>query len=160
MTGSNEALGFEQWVESAVALLERAVAGDDVDAARQAFERIARAEAALGADSLASAPQAEAQRAELRRLAGADPDLMARTAANVTIPLLRHGRDGLRDALLGRSGYQVLLDLGTWPEPPLSDFHLADVDEALADAVADEPLRPDEVPDGLPASHTWWRHAG
>jgi hypothetical protein len=104
-----------------------------------------------------SAPQAEAQRAALRRLAGSDPDLMARTAANVTIPLLRHGREGLREALLGRSGYQVLLDLGAWPEPPLSDFHLADVDEALADAVVDEPLRPDEVPDGLPASHRWWR---
>lgn len=153
----NESLDFRRWVESAVSLLERAVAADDVDAARLGFERIARAEAALGDGSLRSAPEAEEQRDALRRLAAADPPLMARAAANVTTPLVLHGRDGLRDALLARSGYQVLLDLDTWPEPPLSAFHQLDVDEALADAAEEEPLRPDEVPAGLPASHTWWR---
>jgi hypothetical protein len=148
---------WRRWADSAVELLGSAVATDDVSLARQAFQFLARAESALPEKSLVDAPEAAPIREQLRRLAAADDtELMARTAANVTRPLSKDWPEGLRDALLGRSGYQLLQDMGTWTKPPLSEFHLADVDDDLADATEAHPLAPGEIPAGLPASHTWW----
>ncbi|GAB1693636.1 hypothetical protein KRM28CT15_54390 [Krasilnikovia sp. M28-CT-15] len=150
-----------QQVDAALRELEFAAAHDDAASAINALTRIGLAEAALGSHSLAGPrrPEDAAEREAadtLRKAAAAQGPLIARAAANVDVAM-RRGDDGLTDALLARSGYQVLLDLGTWPQPPLDDFHLGEADEELADAVA---ANPPQVPDGIPRTHRWWWPAG
>jgi hypothetical protein len=144
---------FAQRIESALAELDYAARRDDAAGAINALTYVGLAEAELGGESLASAPRAAAQRDELRARAADHPDLIARAAANLDVLIRRRPEDGLVDALLARTGYQVLLDLGTWPEPPLDEFHLGETDEELAEAVA---AAPPEVPAGVPPAHRWW----
>ncbi|GAB1642222.1 hypothetical protein [Krasilnikovia sp. MM14-A1259] len=143
----------DEQVQAALRELAYAAAHDDAESAINALTRIGLAEAALGPRSLAEVPKAADV---LRAAAAGHGPLIARAAANVDVAM-RRGDDGLVDALLARSGYQVLLDLGTWPQPPLDDFHLGEADEELADAVAADPP---EVPDGIPHTHRWWWPAG
>ncbi|BFU43192.1 hypothetical protein [Krasilnikovia sp. MM14-A1004] len=147
---------FEQHVDAALRELDFAAAHDDAASAINALTRIGLAEAALGPRSLTDAPEAATQREALRAAAGGHGPLIARAAANVDVPM-RRGDEGLVDALLARTGYQVLLDLGAWAQPPLDDFHLGEADDELADAVA---AGPPEVPDGIPRTHRWWWPAG
>jgi hypothetical protein len=145
---------FAGRVDSALAELDHAQRYDDAGSAINALIYVGMAEVALGRDSLVSAPRAAVQRDALRSSAEAHGDLIARAAANLDVRIRqRPDDDGLVDALLARTGYQVLLDLGTWPEPPLDDFHLGEVDEELAEAVA---AAPPDVPEGVPPSHRWW----
>lgn len=148
---------FKGWTASAVALLEYALADDNVDRATEALSAIGRAEALSGQDRVpASSSDASELRETLRRLAASDPDLLGRAAANAVYPWRDYGGQGLPDALFARSGYQVLLDMGTWPEPPLSAYHLLNVDTELREALSEQPLPSDEVPTGFPETHTWW----
>jgi hypothetical protein len=140
-------------LRSALAELDYAVAHSHVDSAINALTYLGRAVALLDGGS-PGGPEWEELRGRLRD----HPDLMARAAANLDSPFdNRPEDDGLLDSLYARSGYQMLLDLHVWPEPPLSDFHLGEVGKQLARGVADDPPA---VPAGIPAAHTWWHPSG
>ena len=148
MTGNPH---FTRHVEAALTEFDFATAHDDAGSAINALTFVGMAQRDLGDQPLAATTEAAA----LKARAADHPDLIARAAANLDLPATqRRGQDGLLDSLYARTGYQLLLDMGTWPEPPLSDFHLGEVDDELAEAVA---AAPPEVPPGIPPSHTWWR---
>jgi len=145
------------FLAAALDRLTAAAAQDWPATARTALINVGLAEAALGAESLVTAPSVAAEREALKAAAADTERLIARAAANIDTLLTQRDDDSaLEDALLARTGYQDLLDMGTWPEPPLDDFHLGEVDEELADAVA---ASPPTVPPGIPPEHTWWRPA-
>ncbi len=132
--------------------LRRALDNDAPDHARRAYELVGQAQAELNGTSLTAPPLRHLLLDELGSLLAGDPVLAARAAVDIATPV--QFNEDLLGSLLARSGYQVLLDAGVWEEPPLSDFHLAEVDEALAEAVEHEGGV--EVPAGIPATHTWW----
>ena len=142
-----------QRLAAAARYLRRALDNDATGDARQGYELVGLAQAELepGA-SLAEPPQRELLD-DLEPLLTRNLVLAARAAVDVTTPA--QFNRGVLASLLARSGYQVLLDARIWPEPPLSEYHLRDVDESLAEAL--EEAGAIEVPIGIPPTHTWWR---
>jgi hypothetical protein len=147
----------ERSLRAALDTLAYAAQHDSVGHAIQALADLGRAAVWLAPRGLDSSPSSAA----LRVGATEHVELVARAAAALDQPMLRargnedreYEEHGLRTSLFARSGYQVLLDMGVWAEPPLDAFHLAEVDTELADGVA---CAPPEVPAGVPASHWWW----
>ncbi|UZN03703.1 hypothetical protein [Cellulomonas sp. S1-8] len=134
--------------------LEAAALQNWSDTARQALTCVGRAEAAL-ASSLVAEPSVAAEREAVRTAAAAVGELVRQAALTIdSLALEPDDDDALQEALLARTGYQDLLDMGTWPQPPLPAFDLAEVDRELAVVVA---RRRPPVPAGIPAGHTWWQ---
>jgi hypothetical protein len=141
----------EQRLSAAARYLRLALDNDATADARRGYQLVGLALAELPDPGMAGFPALIRDR--LGRLLTSDPVLAARAAADIASPAQDDG--DVRASLLARSGYQVLLDAGVWTQPPLSDFHLAEVDEGLAEALALHGAP--QVPEGIPASHTWWR---
>ena len=134
--------------------LEAAVLQNWSATARQALTYVGRAEAALES-SLLTEPSVATEREAVRAAAAAAGELVRRAALTIdSLALDTEDEDALEEALLARTGYQDLLDLSTWPEPPLPAFDLDCVDQELAIVVA---RRRPPVPAGIPAGHTWWQ---
>lgn len=133
--------------------LEAAAVQSWSDTARQGLTSVGRAEAALAA-SLLTEPSVASELEGVRAAAAPVGELVRQAVLTLdSLALDRDDADGLEEALLARTGYQDLLDLGTWPQPPLPASVLGEVDVELAAVVADRRPR---VPAGVPASHTWW----
>jgi len=139
-----------RYVDSAVLYLERAVAGDDARMARQALFQLGRGAFESGADVAVERFGPEA---------GAHPELIDRAANSLGSFAEMWPEDALPDVLYGRSAYQFLVDGGVWAEPPISAFHLAEVDESLADVVREHGVGTDDPPDA-PPHHVWWHPEG
>ena len=134
--------------------LTAAAAQNWSDTARQALIYVGRAEAALES-SLLTEPSVAAEREALRAAAAEVGELVRQAALTIdSLALEPDDEDALEEALLARTGYQDLLDMRTWPEPPLPAFDLGEVDRELAIVVAE--CHP-PVPAGIPPAHTWWR---
>lgn len=143
----------EERLSAAARYLRLALDTDSTADARRAYQLVGLALAEVPGGAAQGRPSAELLRDRLGQLLTSDPVLAARAAADIVTPAQDDG--DVTASLWARSGYQLLLDAGVWPQPPLSDFHLADVDDALAEAVAQRPEI--AVPAGVPASHSWWR---
>jgi hypothetical protein len=141
-------------LEIAIRYLTAAVAQNWSDTARQALISVGRAEAALGPESLLTAPSVASEREALRAAAASTGELVRQAALTIdSLALEPDDEDALEEALLARTGYQDLLDMGTWPSPPLPAFDLTEVDRELATVVTKaSPPRPA----GIPPPHTWW----
>lgn len=142
---------------AARALLERARTADEPERAVQALAEIARAAEAF--DWNLDRPQAAEFATELRDLAAGDSALIGWAILTVTNGLYGDDPDGVVEALLARSGFQALLDLGAWPESPVDAGHLADVDDELTEAVEARRLEEAgsiERPVSIPTHHSWW----
>jgi hypothetical protein len=143
-------------IVAATALLDLARAADQPGRAVQALAECARAAEAF--DWKLDRPEAAETAAELRDFAAGDAALLGWAVLTVTNGLYGDDPDGVVEALLARSGFQVLLDLGVWEECPVDAGHLADVDDELAEAVEERRLDdgPLERPVTIPTHHTWW----
>ena len=138
-------------------LLDRARAAGEPQRAVQALAEIARAAEAF--DWNLDRGEAAEIAAELRDLAAGNAEPIGWAILTVTIALYGDDPDALVEALLARSAFQILLDLGVWDECPVDAGHLADVDDDLAEAVEARRLDdagPVELPAAIPAHHTWW----
>lgn len=142
------------FIVAAVHLLDYAVAGDDVRRALQALTELGRAAEARAWRPFLDAGDKDTVR--LRELAASAPELLARAASAAASTVRRYGEDGVVDALYARSGYQTLLDHAIWPQPERGAGDFADVDDDLADELADLDLSGVRPPPVVPTTHTWW----
>jgi hypothetical protein len=140
---------MSRYVESALVHLERAVAGGGPKEAREALYEFGRGVFESDVESALARFGPEAR---------PHPLLFDAAAGSIGSLAEMWPDKALPDVLYGRSGYQFLVDADVWDEPPLSAFHLAEVDEALADVVRANGVGTDQPPDA-PPSHVWW-HPG
>ncbi len=147
----------EDRLTTAAALLDRARTADEPARAVQALVEIAKAAGALGWDLDRS--DAESVAATLRAMATRDRQLVDWAVLTVTNLLYDDDPGEVVDALLARSGYQLLRDLGDDADSRLDPGHLADVDAELAEVVEERGLAAlvaQRRPTAIPHSHSWW----
>jgi hypothetical protein len=157
MTSTRSERAPHDHLVAARALLDRARAADEPERAVQALAEIARAAEAFEWDL--DRPEAAEFTRELRDLVAGDAALIGWAVLTVTNGLYGDDPDGVVEALLARSAFQALLDLGVWDESPVDAGHLADVDDELTEAVEERRLsdaEPLEGPTSIPRHHSWW----
>ena len=148
-------ISASEHLDTAIRYLAAAAAQNGSDTARQALISVGRAEAALGPESLVTAPSMAAARDALRSASVEMGELVRQAALTIDSMSLEHDNsDALEEALLARTGYQDLVDMEVWREPPLAPFDLNEIDKELAIVVA---RSAPPVAAGIPPTHTWWR---
>ncbi len=146
----------DQLVRNTTSLLNRAHEAREVGTAAQVLTLIGRAADIVGWARLLRDPAAEPERERLRSLARDDADMLGWASLILTEALYDDDPRALVDALYARSGFQVLVDIGTWGGPAVDESHLANIDNELIGAVSEGRLDPADRPAGIPASHVWW----
>ncbi len=139
-----------KYIESAEAYFVRAIQRDSADFAINTLELLGFAALDDGAGGRFQLSD------ELAMMLSGHPQLVARAAAALGMHCEMDGADALPSMLYARSGYQALLDMGVWPEPPLDQFHLDESDEEIYELVARVGIPADRAPGSIPSGHSWW----
>jgi len=146
----------DQLLRNATSLLNRAHEAREVGTAAQVLTLIGQAANTVGWAWLVHDPGAEPVRQQLRSLASNDAEMLGWASLILTEALYDDDPHALVDALYARSGFQVLVDIGTWDGPAVDGPHLANIDNDLVEAVTEGRLDPADRPAGIPPSHVWW----
>lgn len=157
MTGDEANRGPKDRLTAAAALVDRARTAQEPGRAVQAMVEIARAAEAFDWDL--GRADAASTAATLRAMVAHDRELFDWAVLVATDLLYRDDPYYVVEALLARSGYQVLRELGAAADSRLDPGHLADADAEMADVIEERGLGAlvtENRPRSVPPSHTWW----